>query len=42
MIWYHNPKESNLFKTALLLSAIDEGCMIMYELHVGVVLTVVG
>ena len=42
MICYHNPKDSNLFKTALLLSAIDEACMIMYELRIGVVLTVTG
>jgi hypothetical protein len=35
-------KDSNLFKTALLLSAIEEACMIMYELHIGVVLTVIG
>jgi hypothetical protein len=42
MIWYQNPKDIYLFKTALLLSAIDEACMIMCELHVGVVLTVIG
>jgi hypothetical protein len=42
MICYHNPKDSNLFNTALLPSAIDEACMFMYELHIGVVLTAIG
>jgi len=42
MICYHNPKDSNLFKNALLLGAIDEACMIMYELRISVVLTISG
>jgi hypothetical protein len=42
MVQYHNPKDSNLFKTAFLLSAVDEACVFMYELHIGMMLTRIG